>query len=312
MTSSIYASVADLVGKTPILALDKLCARLGLHGRILAKLEFFNPAGSVKDRIAKSMLDAAEKSGQLQAGGVIIEPTSGNTGIALAALGAARGYRVIIVMPESMSLERRRLIGAFGAELELVSAAGGMKGAIARANELAAEIPGSIVMGQFDNPANPEAHRNGTGPEIYEDTGGQIDMLVAGVGTGGTISGTGAYLKDKIPNLEVVAVEPADSPVLSSGKAGPHKLQGIGAGFIPANLDMNVVDAIYQATTEESFRAARMLAATEGVLAGISSGAALACAIAEARKPDNAGKNIVAILPDGGDRYLSTDLFAQP
>ena len=310
MNGKSFESVGDLVGATPLLALDRLGAKLKLNARILAKLEFFNPAGSVKDRVARAMLDAAERDGSLHPGATVIEPTSGNTGIALAALGAARGYRVIVVMPESMSEERKKLVRAFGAELVLTEAGRGMAGAIDRAKQLNGEIPGSLIMGQFENPANPDAHREGTGPEIFADADGRVDVLVAGVGTGGTITGTGEYLKERNPALRIVAVEPADSPVLSGGKPGPHKIQGIGAGFVPANLKLSLLDAVAQVTTEEAFQAARLLAATEGILAGISSGAALACAIAEAGKAENAGKTIVTILPDGGDRYLSTDLYA--
>lgn len=303
-------SIEALVGATPLMELRRVGARLGLAGRILAKLEFFNPAGSVKDRVAKAMIDKAELEGKLKPGACIIEPTSGNTGIALAAIGKAKGYRVIIVMPESMSLERRQLVKAYGAELELSPASAGMAGAIARTEELKAAIPGSVIMGQFENPANPEAHYNGTGPEIFAESNGNIDVFVAGVGTGGTISGVARYLKEKNPDIKIVAVEPADSPVLSGGKAGSHKIQGIGAGFVPANFDRTVVNSIMQATAPEAFEAARMLAETEGLLCGISSGAALAAAISVAKMPENAGKTVVVLLPDGGERYLSTELYS--
>lgn len=306
----LYSSTDDLVGHTPLVVLPRLAEKMNLKARLLAKLEFYNPAGSVKDRVAKAMLDAAEHSGRLAPGGTVIEPTSGNTGIALAALGNARGYRVIVVMPESMSEERRRLVRAYGGELELTPAARGMAGAIDRARELKQEIPGSVVMGQFDNPANPNAHRQGTGPEIYAAANGNVDIFVAGVGTGGTLSGVGEFLRERNPDVRIVAVEPSDSPVLSGGKAGPHKIQGIGAGFVPINLNRNIIDAVEQVSAEEAYAAARMLADTEGLLAGISSGAALAASIRQARLPESAGKTVVTVLPDGGDRYLSTELFS--
>ena len=309
--SKIYTSVEELIGRTPLLELCRLEAQLGLQARLLAKLERFNPGGSAKDRVALAMLDAAEAEGRLRPGSVIIEPTSGNTGIGLAAVGAARGYRVIIVMPETMSLERQRLLRAYGAELVLTEGAKGMQGAIDRAEALAAELPGSFLPGQFTNPANPQAHREGTGPEIYEDTGGEVDIFVAGVGTGGTVTGAGAYLKSRKPEVRVVAVEPAASPVLSGGAAGPHGLQGIGAGFVPDVLDRSVCDEILPVQEEEAFAMARLLGRREGILAGISSGAALHAAVTLARRPENAGRTIVALLPDTGDRYLSTALFAE-
>ena len=307
----IYTSVEELIGRPPLLELCRLEAQLGLQARLLAKLERFNPGGSAKDRVALAMLDAAEAEGRLRPGSVIIEPTSGNTGIGLAAVGAARGYRVIIVMPETMSLERQRLLRAYGAELVLTEGAKGMQGAIDRAEALAAELPGSFLPGQFTNPANPQAHREGTGPEIYEDTGGEVDIFVAGVGTGGTVTGAGAYLKSRKPEVRVVAVEPAASPVLSGGAAGPHGLQGIGAGFVPDVLDRSVCDEILPVREEEAFAMARLLGRREGILAGISSGAALHAAVLLARRPENAGRTIVALLPDTGDRYLSTALFAE-
>ena len=305
----IYSSVAQLVGNTPLLALNNIQKSLGLQAKLLAKLEFMNPAGSVKDRVALSMIDDAERKGLLKPGGVIIEPTSGNTGIGLAAIAASRGYKAIIVMPDSMSMERRLLMTAYGAELVLTEGAKGMQGAIEKAQELNAKIPGSIIAGQFDNPANPAAHVTTTGPEIWADTQGQVDMFVAGVGTGGTITGVGRYLKEKNPAVRIVAVEPADSPLLSGGKAGPHGLQGIGANFVPAVLDTTVYDRIIPVTTAEAFEAARLLGKAEGVLVGISSGAALHAALKIAEEPENAGKRIVVLLPDTGDRYLSTDLF---
>ncbi|MBQ7871110.1 MAG: cysteine synthase A [Oscillospiraceae bacterium] len=309
--SKIYTSVEELIGRTPLLELCRLEAQLGLQARLLAKLERFNPGGSAKDRVALAMLDAAEAEGRLRPGSVIIEPTSGNTGIGLAAVGAARGYRVIIVMPETMSLERQRLMRAYGAELVLTEGAKGMQGAIDRAEALAAELPGSFLPGQFTNPANPQAHREGTGPEIYADTDGEVDIFVAGVGTGGTVTGVGAYLKSRKPGVRVVAVEPAASPVLSGGAAGPHGLQGIGAGFVPDVLDRSVCDEILPVQEEEAFAMARLLGRREGILAGISSGAALHAAVLLARRPENAGRTIVALLPDTGDRYLSTALFAE-
>ena len=307
--SKIYTSADQLIGATPLLELTKLEAKLGLRARVLAKLEYFNPAGSVKDRIARAMIDAAEAAGELGPGSVIIEPTSGNTGIGLASVAAARGYRVIIVMPETMSVERRQLMKAYGAELVLTEGAGGMKGAIARAEALAAEIPGSFIPGQFVNPVNPRAHYETTGPEIYADTDGEVDIFVAGVGTGGTITGVGRYLKERKPSVRVVAVEPASSPVLSAGAAGPHKIQGIGAGFVPRVLDTAIYDEILPVTNEDAFAAGRELGRTEGVLAGISSGAALHAAVTLARRAENAGRTIVVLLPDTGDRYLSTPLF---
>ena len=307
--SKIYTSADQLIGRTPLLELTHIEAAEGLQAKILGKLEYFNPAGSVKDRIAKAMIDDAEASGKLKPGSVIIEPTSGNTGIGLASVAAARGYRIIIVMPETMSVERRQLMKAYGAELVLTDGAKGMKGAIARADELAKEIPNSFVPGQFVNPANPDAHKRTTGPEIWEDTDGAVDILVAGVGTGGTLSGTGAYLKAQNPAIQVVAVEPAGSPVLSEGRAGAHKIQGIGAGFVPETLDTAIYDEVIAIEDEEAFEAGRELAAHDGLLVGISSGAAVAAAAKLARRPENAGKNIVVILPDTGERYLSTSMF---
>ncbi|MBQ8861345.1 MAG: cysteine synthase A [Clostridia bacterium] len=303
----IYNSIEELVGGTPLLALNNYGKEFG--AKIFAKLEYLNPAGSPKDRIAAEMIAEAEKSGRLAPGGTIIEPTSGNTGIGLAALAAVKGYKVIITMPETMSRERQLLMKAYGAELVLTDGAKGMAGSIEKAEELAREIPGAIIAGQFENPANPAAHRKTTGPEIWADTDGKVDIFVAGVGTGGTISGTGAYLKEKKPNVKIVAVEPYDSPLLSSGKAGAHKIQGIGANFVPKALDTGIYDEIITVKTEEAYAAARELAKKEGVLAGISSGAALYAASILASKPENAGKNIVVLLPDTGDRYLSTDLF---
>jgi cysteine synthase A len=303
----IYNSIEELVGGTPLLALGRYGA--GLPAKIYAKLEYLNPAGSAKDRIAREMIAEAEKSGRLAKGGTIIEPTSGNTGIGLAAIAAAKGYRVIIAMPETMSRERQLLMKAYGAELVLTDGAKGMAGAIEKAEELAREIPGAIIAGQFENPANPAAHRKTTGPEIWADTDGKVDIFVAGVGTGGTVSGTGAYLKEKNSAIKIVAVEPHDSPLLSKGYAGAHKLQGIGANFVPAALDTSIYDEIITVKTEEAYASARALAKKEGVLAGISSGAALHAAALLAARPENAGKNIVVLLPDTGDRYLSTDLF---
>ena len=303
----IYGSVYQLVGRTPLLELRRYGA--GLGATILAKLEGFNPAGSAKDRVAVNMIASAEKSGRLSAGGTIIEPTSGNTGIGLAAVGAAKGYKVIIVMPDTMSLERQRLIAAYGAELVLTDGALGMTGAIEKAEELASEIPNSIVAGQFDNPANPEAHELTTAPEIWEDTDGTVDIFVAGVGTGGTLSGVGRYLKAKNPDVKVVAVEPSDSPLLSKGYAGAHGIQGIGANFVPENLDREIYDEVIAVSTEESYSAARTLATREGVLVGISSGAALFAATELAKREENKGKNIVVLLADSGERYLSTELF---
>ncbi len=309
--SKIYTSADQLIGKTPLLELTHLEKKYGLKAKILAKLEYFNPAGSVKDRIAKAMIDEAEAAGKLVPGSVIIEPTSGNTGIGLASVAAARGYRIIIVMPETMSVERRQLMKAYGAELVLSDGTKGMKGAIAKANELAAEIPNSFIPGQFVNPANPAAHRATTGPEIFEDTDGKVDIFVAGVGTGGTITGVGEYLKSKNPNVKVVAVEPSSSPVLSEGIAGPHKIQGIGAGFVPDVLNTKVYDEIIPVTNEDAFETGRLIGRNEGVLVGISSGAAVYAAIELAKRPENEGKNIVVLLPDTGDRYLSTPLFAE-
>ena len=308
--SKIYTSADQLIGKTPLLELTHLEKELKLEAKILAKLEYFNPAGSVKDRIAKAMIDDAEAKGALKPGSVIIEPTSGNTGIGLASVAAARGYRIIIVMPETMSVERRQLMKAYGAELVLTEGAKGMKGAIAKAEELAKEIPGGFIPGQFVNPANPAAHKATTGPEIWEDTDGQVDIFVAGVGTGGTITGVGEYLKSQNPNVKVVAVEPATSPVLSKGTAGAHKIQGIGAGFVPAVLDTKVYDEIIPVENEAAFAIGKKIGKTEGVLVGISSGAAVWAAVELAKRPENKGKTIVALLPDTGDRYLSTPLFA--
>ena len=308
--SRIYTAADQLIGGTPLLELSNIEKELGLKARILAKLEYFNPAGSVKDRIAKAMIDDAERSGALKPGAVIIEPTSGNTGIGLASVAAARGYRIIIVMPETMSVERRQLMKAYGAELVLTEGAKGMKGAIAKAEELAKEIPGGFIPGQFVNPANPKAHFATTGPEIYEDTDGQVDYFVAGVGTGGTVTGVGEYLKSKIDGVKVAAVEPASSPVLSKGVGGAHKIQGIGAGFVPEVLNTAVYDEIIPVTNEDAFATGKLVGRKEGVLVGISSGAALWAAIEIARRPEAEGKTIVVLLPDTGDRYLSTPLFA--
>jgi cysteine synthase A len=308
--SRIYSKITDLVGNTPLVELSSLASEVGFTGKILAKLELFNPAGSVKDRIALAMIEDAEKRGVLKKGSVIIEPTSGNTGLGLAFVAAAKGYRVIITMPDTMSIERRNLLLAYGAELQLVEGAKGMKGAIEKAEELAAKIPGSFIPGQFTNPANPKAHFETTGPEIWNDTDGTVDIFVAGVGTGGSLSGTGKYLKSKNPNIKIVAVEPSGSPVLSTGKAGPHKIQGIGPGFVPATLDRSVYDEIITIDNEDAFAYGKKLARTEGILVGISSGAALKAASVLASRPENAGKNIVVLLPDDGDRYLSTALFA--
>ena len=306
----IFTSADQLIGHTPLLELSHLEAEYGLKAKILAKLEYFNPAGSVKDRIAKSMILDAEASGKLKPGAMIIEPTSGNTGIGLASVAAARGYRIILVMPETMSVERRQLMRAYGAEIELTEGAKGMKGAIARANELAAEIPNSFIPGQFVNPANPTAHRESTGPEIWDDTDGAVDIFVAGVGTGGTITGVGEYLKSKNAGVKIVAVEPATSPVLSTGKGGPHKIQGIGAGFVPDVLNTKVYDEIIPVPNEEAFALGKKIGRSEGILVGISSGAAAWAAIELAKRPENAGKTIVVLLPDNGDRYLTTALFA--
>ena len=308
--SKIYTSADQLIGHTPLMELTHIEKNENLAAKVLAKLEYFNPAGSVKDRIAKAMIDDAEAKGVLKPGSVIIEPTSGNTGIGLASVAAARGYRIIIVMPETMSVERRQLMKAYGAELVLTVGAKGMKGAIAKAEELSHEIPNSFVPGQFVNAANPKAHFETTGPEIYEDTDGKVDIFVAGVGTGGTITGVGQYLKSKLPNVKVVAVEPATSAVLSTGVAGAHKIQGIGAGFVPEVLDTKVYDEIIPVSNEDAFATGRMIGRSEGVLVGISSGAAVWAAIQLAKRPENAGKNIVVLLPDTGDRYLSTPMFA--
>lgn len=309
--SNIYSSVTELVGKTPLLELCRIEKELGLEARLVAKVESFNPAGSVKDRVALEMIDDAERSGKLSEGATIIEPTSGNTGIGLCMVAAARGYRAVIVMPDTMSVERIQLMRAFGAEVVLTDGNLGMTGAIARAEELAKTIPNSLVAGQFVNPANPEAHRKTTGPEIWSDTDGDVDIFVAGVGTGGTITGTGAYLKEKNPNVKIVGIEPADSAVLSGKKAGAHGLQGIGAGFVPEVLDTSVIDEIVTVTTDEAYAAARSLGRREGILVGISSGAALHAAIEVAKRPESKGKTIVVLLPDTGDRYLSTALFAE-
>ena len=308
--SKVYTSADQLVGKTPLLELVHIEKAEGLEAQVLGKLEYFNPAGSVKDRIAKAMIDDAEQKGLLKDGSVIIEPTSGNTGIGLASMAAARGYRIIIVMPETMSVERRQLMKAYGAELVLTEGAKGMKGAIAKADELAKEIPGSFIPGQFVNPANPAVHKATTGPEIWEDTDGKVDIFVAGVGTGGTVTGVGEYLKSQNPNVKVVAVEPASSPVLSKGVAGSHKIQGIGAGFVPDVLDTKVYDEIIPVENEDAFTTGKLIGKKEGVLVGISSGAAVWAAIQLAKRPENKGKTIVALLPDTGDRYLSTPLFA--
>ena len=307
--SKIYTSADQLIGKTPLLELSHIEKAEKLEAKLLAKLEYFNPAGSVKDRIAKAILDDAEASGKLKPDSVIIEPTSGNTGIGLASVAAARGYRIIIVMPETMSVERRQLMKAYGAELVLSDGAKGMKGAIAKAEEIAAQTPGSFIAGQFVNPANPKAHYETTGPEIWEDTDGQVDIFVAGVGTGGTITGTGAYLKEQNPNVKVVAVEPKDSPVLSEGHAGSHKIQGIGAGFVPDVLDTKIYDEIIPVENDDAFATGKLVGHSEGVLVGISSGAAVWAGIQLAKRPENKGKTIVVLLPDTGDRYLSTPLF---
>ncbi len=308
--ANIYTSADQLIGRTPLVELTHLEQSLGLHARILAKLEAYNPSGSVKDRIARAMLEDAEKRGLIKEGSVIIEPTSGNTGIGLAMVAAAKGYQVILVMPETMSVERRQLMAAYGARLVLTEGAKGMKGAIEKARQLAEEIPGSFIPGQFSNPANPQIHRETTGPEIYEDTDGEVDIFVAGVGTGGTVTGVGEYLKERNPQIKVAAVEPADSPVLSQGRSGAHKIQGIGAGFVPQVLNTGVYDEIIPVSNEDAFATGKMLARTEGILAGISSGAALWAALQLAGQPENAGKTIVVLLPDTGDRYLSTPLFA--
>ncbi len=309
--AKIFTSADQLIGRTPLLELTNIEKKLGLKAKILAKLEYFNPAGSVKDRVAKAMIDDAEASGKLKPDSVIIEPTSGNTGIGLAAVAAARGYRIIIVMPDTMSVERRQLMKAYGAELVLSEGAKGMKGAIAKAEELAKEIPHSFIPSQFTNPANPKAHLETTGPEVWEDTDGKVDFFVAGVGTGGTVTGTGKYLKSKSDSVKVVAVEPASSAVLSTGVAGAHKIQGIGAGFVPEVLDTKIYDEIITVANEDAFDTGRLIGKSEGVLVGISSGAAVWAAIEIAKRPENEGKNIVVLLPDTGDRYLSTPLFAE-
>lgn len=309
--ANIYHSVDELIGKTPLLELTNIEKKYGLQAKILAKLEYFNPAGSVKDRVAKAMIDEAEKSGMLTSSSVIIEPTSGNTGIGLASVAAARGYRMIVVMPETMSIERRQIMKAYGAEVVLTEGAKGMKGAIAKAQELAEQFPNAFIPGQFVNPANPKAHRESTGPEIYDDTDGKVDIFVAGVGTGGTLTGVGEYLKSKNPNVKVVAVEPASSAVLSTGKAGTHKIEGIGAGFIPDVLDTEIYEEVISVSDANAFAMGRAVGKTEGILVGISSGAALWAAIELAKRVENKGKNIVVLFPDTGDRYLSTALFAE-
>ena len=309
--SNIYTSIDQTIGHTPLLELTNIEKKLGLKARVLVKLEYFNPGGSVKDRVAKAMIDAAEASGELQPGGTIIEPTSGNTGIGLASIAAARGYRIIITMPETMSIERRKLMRGYGAELVLTDGAAGMKGAIAKAEELKAQIPGSVIAGQFVNPANPAVHKATTGPEIWQDTDGEVDVFVAGVGTGGTVTGVGTYLKEQKPAVKVVAVEPASSPVLSKGTSGAHKIQGIGAGFVPDVLDTTIYDEIIPVENEDAFTTAQLVGHSEGVLVGISSGAATGAAIELAKRPENEGKTIVALLADTGERYLSTALFPQ-
>lgn len=309
--SKIYKGASELIGNTPLVEVTRIEQKLGLKATVLVKLEYFNPAGSVKDRIAKAMIEDAEAKGQLHEGSVIIEPTSGNTGIGLAAIAASKGYRIILTMPETMSVERRNILKAYGAEIVLTEGAKGMKGAIAKAEELAAEIPGSFIPGQFVNPANPAIHRATTGPEIWNDTDGKVDIFTAGVGTGGTVTGTGEFLKSKNPAVKVVAVEPASSPVLSEGHAGPHKIQGIGAGFVPDVLNTKVYDEVFPVANEDAFETAKLLAKSEGISVGISSGAALFSAIELAKRPENAGKVIVALLPDSGDRYYSTPLFTE-
>ena len=309
--ANIYKGTLGLIGNTPLVEVTNIEKELGLKARVLVKLEYFNPAGSVKDRIAKAMIEDAEKKGILKEGSVIIEPTSGNTGIGLASIAAAKGYRIILTMPETMSVERRNILKAYGAEIVLTSGAKGMKGAIAKANELSEEIEGSFIPGQFVNSANPAIHKATTGPEIWNDTEGEVDIFIAGVGTGGTLTGTGQYLKEQKPEVKIVALEPDTSPVLSEGKAGPHKIQGIGAGFVPDVLDTKVYDEIFRATNEDAFATAKLLAKKEGILVGISSGASLHAAIEYAKKPENEGKTIVALLPDTGDRYYSTALFTE-
>lgn len=308
--SKIYKSAHELIGNTPLAELTNIEKNLNLEAKVIAKLEYFNPTGSVKDRIAKAMIEDAEEKGLLKEGSVIIEPTSGNTGIGLAAIAASKGYRIILTMPETMSVERRNILKSYGAEIALTEGAKGMKGAIAKAEELAAEIPNSFIPAQFDNPANPAVHKATTGPEIWRDTDGAVDIFVAGVGTGGTITGVGEFLKSQKPEVKVVAVEPADSPVLSQGHAGPHKIQGIGAGFVPAVLNTDVYDEVLPVANEDAFTAAKLLARSEGISVGISSGAALHAAILLAKRPENKGKTVVALLPDSGDRYYSTPLFA--
>lgn len=309
--ANIHKGVLDLIGNTPLVEVENIEKELGLEARVLVKLEYLNPAGSVKDRVAKAMIEDAEAKGLLKEGSVIIEPTSGNTGIGLASIAAVKGYRMILTMPETMSVERRNILKAYGAELVLTEGAKGMKGAIAKAEELAAETPGSFIPGQFANPANPAMHKKTTGPEIWEDTDGKVDIFIAGVGTGGTLTGVGEYLKSKNPDIQIVALEPEDSPVLSEGRSGAHKIQGIGAGFVPEILNTEVYDEVYQAKAEQAFAAAKLLAKKEGILVGISSGAALQGAIDLAKRPENKGKTIVALLPDSGDRYYSTPIFVE-
>ena len=309
--AKIFRGTTELIGGTPLLEAVNIEKKYDLQATLLLKLEYFNPAGSVKDRIAKAMIEDAEKSGRLLPGATIVEPTSGNTGIGLAAIAAGKGYRTILTMPETMSVERRNILKAYGAEIVLTDGTKGMAGAIAKAEELAEKIPGGFIPGQFINPANPAVHRATTGPEIWRDTDGEVDVFISGVGTGGTVTGTGQYLKEQKPEVKIVALEPADSPVLSEGKAGPHKIQGIGAGFVPEVLDTAVYDEVYKATTEESFQAAKLLARKEGISVGISSGAALSAGIAYAQKPENTGKTVVVLLPDSGDRYYSTPLFTE-